>query len=57
MRDVLLKQLNRVDLPFDSFAAPTGNVQTIMGRVCNMSTEDPKLRDFNIGLINVDEEM
>ncbi len=43
---------------FDEFGLPVHDeIQRICGRVCNMSTEDDKLKIDSIGLFNVGDEM
>lgn len=41
---------------FDDLGLPTTDCQRIVGRVVNMSQEDPKLKEPYIGLINTSED-
>jgi hypothetical protein len=47
-------QFNMAD--FDEFGKPNEENQLIIGRVCNLSTEDSKLSLSSISLINTTEE-
>lgn len=56
IKERLRKQLN-ID-QFDEFGLPVHDeIQRICGRVCNMSTEDDKLKVDSIGLFNVGDDM
>jgi hypothetical protein len=37
---------------FEDFYSPIQTCQRVCGRVVNISTEDPKLKEINIGLFN-----
>ena len=50
MEKILLQQLNRES--FDEFFSPNAERQMICGRVCNISTEDQKIKEHSIGLFN-----
>lgn len=50
MEKILLQQLNRET--FDEFFSPNAERQMICGRVCNISTEDQKIKEHSIGLFN-----
>lgn len=41
---------------FDEFGLPVLDNQRLIGRIVNMSQEDPKLSESNIGLLNLNED-
>lgn len=51
----VFKQQLGVD-QFDEFGLPVLDNQRLIGRIVNMSQEDPKLSESNIGLLNLNEE-
>jgi len=49
----MAKDLYLSEIGFDDFNNPSSETQVIMGRVFNiLSHEEPKLKEFNVGLIN-----
>lgn len=51
MEEVLRKQIG-VD-SFHEFYSPDQNIQRVCGRVINLSTEDPKMKEQTIGIFNM----
>lgn len=41
---------------FDDFGLPVQDTQRLIGRIINMSSEDPKINETNLGLLNLSEE-
>ena len=55
IQNVMKQQLN-ID-SFDEFGLPVLDVQRLIGRIINInSSEDPKLNESNIGLINLNDD-
>lgn len=55
MTEQILKDQFKIE-NFDDFGLPTTDCCRIVGRVINMSTEDPKLKEISVGLINTSDD-